>query len=53
MLSFAAECGDLETIKFLIQKGADVNFSHSDGSKPLHRAVKHGHIDVFEYTFSV
>lgn len=53
MLSYAAECGNLETIKFLIQKGADVNFSNSDGSKPLHMAVKNGRIDVFKYFASL
>ena len=57
----AAEKGDIETVKLLIQKGAEINLKNKDGwvyfkiiknyiniikQTPLHIAVYNGHIEI-------
>jgi len=39
LLSIAAEQGDLELVKWLVDRGFDVNFTASDGATPLILAV--------------
>ena len=38
-------CGDVECIKFLIQKGADVNKAHETGDTPLIYAAEEGNYE--------
>ncbi len=45
-LMFAALHGDLETVKVLIQKGAEVN---REGWSPLHYAASSGHTQVIKF----
>jgi ankyrin repeat protein len=42
----AAEAGDIEQVKLLISKGADVNAKNRIGYTPLHHAASGGHSDV-------
>jgi uncharacterized protein len=45
-LMYAALHGDLETVKFLVQKGAEVN---REGWSPLHYAASSGHTEVIKF----
>ncbi|HEV2547810.1 MAG TPA: ankyrin repeat domain-containing protein [Stellaceae bacterium] len=45
-LHFAAGDGDLETVKRLLQQGADLNAFDDLGWTPLIHAAKRGHVDV-------
>ena len=42
----AAETGDLEKVKSLIESGADVNIKNNGGWSPLYMAAAGGHLDV-------
>ncbi|XP_023311139.1 serine/threonine-protein phosphatase 6 regulatory ankyrin repeat subunit A-like [Anoplophora glabripennis] len=46
LLEYAAENGHLEMVKFLVQRGANVNIGVC---KPLHLAVQAGHIEVSKF----
>ncbi len=48
-LNFAAECGNLEAVKFLVSKGADVNMSKG----PLPLASRNGHLEVVKFLISI
>lgn len=52
-LHFAAQDGDLERVKELIQEGYDINAFDQDLSwTPLHCAAQEGHIEVVKYLLS-
>lgn len=53
MLSYAAECGNLEMTEFLVQKGANVNASDSNGSSPLHVAALYGNKDIVKFFLKI
>lgn len=42
----AASKGNVEEIKLLIAKGADVNAKNNSGNTPLHRAASSGGVEV-------
>ena len=44
----AAADGDIEQVKLLISKGADINSKDKGGNIPLHYAVKAGKIEVVQ-----
>ncbi|KCV73185.1 hypothetical protein H696_00728 [Fonticula alba] len=48
-LHYAAEAGDLDFCKFLIQHGADPNIYDVDGWTPLHTAALMGHLEVIRF----
>ncbi|MCA4774792.1 ankyrin repeat domain-containing protein [Wolbachia endosymbiont of Mansonella ozzardi] len=48
----AAENGDLEAVKYLIRKSADVNDPNEDGWTPLHCAALEGELEVAEFLIS-
>ena len=48
-LQMAAQAGDLNRVKSLINKGLDIDSQGSDGSTALHRAVHEQHDDVVRY----
>jgi ankyrin repeat protein len=53
-LHIAADDGDLNRVKVLVESGYDVNAFDEDLSlTPLHYAVKNGHIEVVKYLLSV
>lgn len=41
--------GNLEIVKYLIQKGAVASIQSTDGTPTLHYAALGGHIDIFRY----
>lgn len=41
--------GYLDVFKFLLQSGASINVSDSDGKTVLHRAVEGKHFDLVDY----
>lgn len=49
LLHIAAQNGDLEIIKILVNNGADVHARNRQGSKPIHIAAREDHIVVVEY----
>ena len=40
---------NLETARFLVERGADVNLQDDEGELPLHVAVKEGNIDIVQF----
>ena len=48
----AVQEGDIETVKLLIEGGADINAMGMFGHPPLNHAVASGHKDVAEYLIS-
>lgn len=50
-LHYAADQGDLEVVKELIRKEAEVNAKTGDKITPLHYAVAAGHLDVVKCLF--
>lgn len=44
-----ASHGRLDTVKLLIEAGADVNIQDEDGSTALMCAAEHGHGDIVKY----
>jgi ankyrin repeat protein len=54
LLHFAAEKGELDEVKKLVENGYDINaFDDSISFTPLHFAAMNGHIDVVKYLLSV
>ena len=47
----AAEEGKLETVKFLLKRGGDLNYRDNNGNTPLHAATRFGHTEVVKYIF--
>ncbi|KAJ7759534.1 ankyrin repeat-containing domain protein [Mycena metata] len=48
-LSVASQNGQLDVVKFLIERGADVNASNKDGYTSLYLASERGHLGVVEF----
>nr|XP_042907959.1 uncharacterized protein LOC107440000 [Parasteatoda tepidariorum] len=48
LLHYAAQAGETEIAKYLIEKGADVNESGDDGVRPIHLASKFGFEEVLK-----
>lgn len=48
-LHFAAEQGNLNAVKYFVEKGADINANNWYGGTPLKLAVSNGHLDVVRY----
>ena len=42
----AAEADDVMAIRRMVAEGADVNVQGPQGSRPLHTAARHGHVDA-------
>lgn len=47
-LHFAAAYGRVAAVKFLLEKGADVNLGDEGSAIPLHYAAGHGHTEVMK-----
>ncbi|WP_457639682.1 ankyrin repeat domain-containing protein [Persephonella sp.] len=48
----AVEKGDLELVKKLISKGANVNAKDKGGNTPLHWVARNGHLEIVKYLIS-
>ena len=49
-LLYAARDGDLESAKYWVQRGADLNFLHAEFLfTPLHISIRNGHLNVARY----
>ncbi|XP_055838337.1 ankyrin-3-like [Episyrphus balteatus] len=51
-LHCATENGDLEIVKVLLKKGANVNFKTADGLTSLHLACKTGNVEIIDLLLS-
>jgi ankyrin repeat protein len=49
-LHYAATCNDADTLKLLLEKGADVTAEDADGDLPLHVACRHNNAEVGWHT---
>ena len=49
ILYMVALTGDLDSVKQLVESGADVNFTNNEGRIPLHAASLCGYFSVVEY----
>jgi len=49
MIHTAAAKGDLERLRFLLSKGADVNARNKTGDAPLHLASFNGHVEAVRF----
>ena len=45
----ACELGNLEAVKYLVEKGADIQAESTFGNTPLHLACLKGHIEIVKY----
>merc|ERR1712013_726849 len=52
-LNYAADYGQVEVLKFLVSKNADVNKGDKYGITPLLNAIGEGHEDAVRYLLSV
>ena len=48
-ISEAAELGNLNIVKLMLQKGTDIDSIGKDGMTPLHLAVSKGHLKVVQF----
>lgn len=48
-ISYASQLGQLDVLKYMIEKGADINKSDSAGQTPLHFAAENGQLKVMRY----
>jgi len=48
-LHFAANNGHVDVVRFLLEKGANVNAQDHRGRTPLHLAALDGHVDVVRF----
>ena len=49
LLHYAVAGGNVEVIKYLLSKGADINISDNDGITPIHIAAGTGQIEALKY----
>lgn len=47
-LNLASYRGHLDIVKFLLDRGADVNIGDNENSQPIHNSTVAGHIDVID-----
>jgi len=45
----AVSIGDIDTVKFLLASGVNVNVTDTDGCTPLHRAALNDNIDMVNF----
>ena len=45
-LEMAARQGDIDVVRYLLGRGANVDVTDADGSTPLHTAVNYGHLEI-------
>lgn len=48
----AVSHGRIDTVKMLLEAGADINIQDEDGSTALMCAAEHGHIDIVKHFLS-
>ena len=48
-LNYEIQAGNLDIVKFLVEKGAEVNRNRCDDMSPLHCAIKYFRVDIFKY----
>ncbi|XP_071572548.1 uncharacterized protein [Temnothorax nylanderi] len=52
ILHIASQENNLGMVKYLVDKGSDVNAKNASGSKPIHIAARDGYKDTVEFFFS-
>lgn len=52
-LHFAAQEGDIDMVRAIVEAGAGVDLTDDDGATALHYAAMYGHAEVVEYLVSV
>lgn len=45
-LTLASDTGSIDVIQYLLDKGADVNFTSTTGKAPLDCAIRNGHLEI-------
>jgi ankyrin repeat protein len=46
---FAVKYENLNSVKFLVENGANINLKNNNGLSPLILAVKHSNLDIVKY----
>ena len=48
-LFYAAHIGNMESVRDLVRRGANVNYLNNNRETPMHAAAGHGHLEVMQY----
>lgn len=49
LLHYACKIGDLNTVKYLLERGSFLDTCDFDGNMPIHYACANGHLDIVKY----
>jgi hypothetical protein len=52
LLHSAAESGNLDLVRYIVEQGVDVNAEADGGQRPIQCAVSYGHLEIVKYLVS-
>ena len=53
MACYAANCGDIKTLKSLFMRGINLSIQDYDKRSPLHLACSEGHLEIVQYLIEI